>query len=234
VEVPRELYLDKSKAPAILLGIGDLVWKTISALGNFDFIFSMREERLAMIFESLLKWGWLIILGWAIFRYLKSPRRPGTIYWEMVIYVGIIAFMSGSLLATWGAGSEPLVNIGEGDFTLNTTYMDLDTTRLVGYADRYKVVVAWVWRDPQVDMYEETHLAISNPFTITGGTLRIVTPFRGTTLESVLGPNYVGQISGLFFLFPKDENPKDSIKRLSDVPKYRGILFTLAMPRPPQ
>src|ERR1700687_503986 len=89
---PSQPLFENPKTPAAILVIGDAIWRIIAWIGNFDFILSMREERLAMIFESLLKWGWLIILGYALVRFWTRPKTTErkTIHWEMVTYVGLL------------------------------------------------------------------------------------------------------------------------------------------------
>jgi len=215
--------LESPKAPAAILGLGDALWKFVAWLGNFDFIMSMREERLAMIFESLLKWGWLIILGYAVLRYFTRPATAERriIHWEMVTYVGLLAFMSGVLLATRAAGGVPPVVVGWGG-ALDGCNGTLNTSRLVGYADKYKVAMVCSVQDPTLDQFEDERIAVSNSFTITGGAVPALIIYKGTKMEGV---PHIGQLTNNdAFLFPKDEDVK-SVKKLSDIRKYGGILL---------
>jgi hypothetical protein len=93
---------------------------------------------------------------------------------------------------------------------------------LVGYTNRYKVALACQVVDPTVDRFDEERIAVSNPFTITGGSVIILVNYKGTKMEGVAKTG--GQTQFTAFLFPKDEDVR-SIKRLSDVPKYGGILL---------
>ncbi len=213
--------LENPKTPAAILGVGTAIWKIVSFFGNFDFVLSMREERLALIFESLLKWGWILLLLYAIYRYWKSPTNKSSIHWEMVAYVGILTFMFGVLLATWASGGVPTVIVGWGADTEGCSAI-VDTKRLVGFSDNYKVAIACLVEDPTTDKFEDDRLAVSNAFTITGGSISIQVPYQGTKMKGV---PQLGQLtSHTAFLFPKDEDVR-SIKRLSEVKKYGGILL---------
>ena len=184
----------------------------------------MRQEKVASLAEGFLKWGWLILVLWAIFRYLTVPRatEKKVIHWEMVTYVGVLCLMTGVLFGSWAATGAPQLNVGMGPITSEGAIMEIDTAPLVGFSDDYRVVGAVVYRDPATDMYEDDRIALSNPFTITGQRMHIEVPFAGTKLYPFQGG---WTVTSVIFIFPKDEDPKASVKRLSDVKKYHGILY---------
>jgi hypothetical protein len=213
--------LEKPQTPAAILALGDLVWRVVAWLGNFDFIMSMREERIAMIFESLLNWGWLVILGWAILRFIRSRSNTNKKFleWEMIAYVALVAFMAGVLLAVQAAGGMPRVLVAWGG-TLDGCTAAVDTSRLVGYVDKYKIAVICGVEDSTVDQYEDTRIAVSSARTITGATVAVTIPYKGTAMEGVAA---LGTPTDHWvFLFPKDEEVA-SVKKLSDIKKYGGI-----------
>lgn len=215
--------LENPKAPAAVLVIGDATWRLVAWLANFDFIMSMREERLAMIFQSLLKWGWLILLAYAILRVWRSPKSTAkkTIQWEWVTYIGLLAFMSGVLLATWASGGVPRVVVGWSGAVDGCNGM-LDTSRLVGYKDNYRIGFACTVEDATVDQFEDERIGVSNAFTITGGTVPVLILYKGTKMEGV--PVVGGRTNTWAFLFPKDEDIK-TVKKLSDIKRYGGVLL---------
>lgn len=216
----RGSLLENPRAPAAILAIGDAIWAVIAWLGNFDFIMSMQEEKIAMIFEALLKWGWLIILGYAILRYLSKPRRANR--WEMVAYVGVLTFMTGVLLGTWASGSVPTVVVAWGA-NANGCKVTVDTRRLMGYSNRFKLAVACGINDPKQDFFEDKRIAVSGPYMITGDRFDVIVMYKGTFMKGIPSPeNHIA--SEYVFLFPKDEDPK-VIKQLSEIKKYGGTLL---------
>jgi hypothetical protein len=224
VEVPQSKF-DNPRIPAAILLVGDLLWKSITWLRNFDFIFSMREERLAAIFEGLLKWGWVVILVYALAR-LAVPGKPSkkTTQREMLIYVGVLAFISGTLLGTWAAGSEPQIAVDWGGNTEGCG-ATLDTSRLIGYADKYKVATACKLADPAVDDYSDQRIAFSDSFTITGDRQNIVIWYKGTKMEEPARTSEREMKTRHFtLLFPKDEDVH-VLKSLSQIKTYQGILL---------
>jgi hypothetical protein len=109
------------KTPAGVLVLGSIAWRLLSWVSNIDFILSMREEKIAMLFQILLSWGWIVIIAlgilWAIVS--RDTRRT---YGGMSLSVGVLAFMFGALIATyatqsvpqlltaWGSDSNPIID----------------------------------------------------------------------------------------------------------------------------
>ena len=124
--VPPAIMLERPIAPPILLSVGSALWKGIAYWGNIDFILSMRQERLAMIFQSFLDYGWAVLLVVGIVWGLQArrPTKVVKVQWGIVTVVGLLAFMFGALatssttslprvISAWGGELLPKIRTSE-------------------------------------------------------------------------------------------------------------------------
>ena len=99
----------------------------------------------------------------------------------------------------------------------------INTSWLMNCRERYMVALACGIQDRLIDPLSDTRMSISAPFTITGGVIEIVIPYRQEML-SELSTKGADDITSLWFhvlLIPKDID-MTVIHRLSDIPKYGG------------
>src|SRR5712691_10327310 len=147
----KEKLADKS--PALVLGLGALLWRLASWGSNIDFILSLREERVAVFFQFLLNWGWMILpilaLLWGLVK-----RDTRTTYGGMTLSVGIVAFMFGALIVTYATQTPPQVVGGWGVDTNGCTEM-VDTSRLTGFASGYRFATVCGVVDPSIDKIDD-------------------------------------------------------------------------------
>ena len=114
----RTVRDDPQAWASAILGFGSLAWRLISAWANFDFLLSMREEKVAMAFDFFANKGWLILLIvaiiWAAVRYfrLRDPNirmRDPIPDWTMVICSVTMAFLFGVLFAIKSSQGFPTI-----------------------------------------------------------------------------------------------------------------------------
>jgi len=221
-------YLHNPKAPPIVLGVWQLIWRGMAAMSNIDFIVSVREERVAMILEWLLDWGWILIAVvaaiWAFFAPRKSPNIR-SLNWQRVGVVGVIGFMGGVLVTTQGGTSS--LNVLQSWGTGPTDCLgQIDTSKLIGFENKDHIVLMCGVSDPKIDPLDDTHIAVSAPFTINGGVILIDAPIDG--MSKVIDPLPVGapfQTWHSVALWPASEDVSE-IKSVSDIEKHGGIILT--------
>jgi hypothetical protein len=86
------------------------------------------------------------------------------------------------LVATHATGSVPNIVNGWGG-PLGTCTAAFDTTRLRSFSSKYKIALACGLEDATIDKLEDQTITFSNPFTIVGGGLSIVAPYRPAMRE---------------------------------------------------
>ncbi len=230
----QKINLDNPKAAPTILAIGAAVWKLIAVIANVDFVLSVREERLAMMFQFLLDYGWIILIVVGIVWALQAHRNPDRerVHWGMAVSIGVLSFMSGVLIAVYATGSLPnIMQQWTGDWASQTCNAVIDTSRLVGFKGGYRVVLICGASDPKIDPQEDNRIAVSTPFHITGSPVAIVAPLGSLTqIAKDLPPPPVGQQTGFMLwhavaLLPKESDPA-SVKRVSDVYRQGGRMVT--------
>lgn len=237
------LNFNSPKAPPTILVLGSLVLRGIAWWEDIDFILSIREEKIAMTLQLFLDWGWLILAVVGIVLWLgahRAPPDPTEVHWGMVASVGILAFIAGALITVHAIGSTPTVlNQWGGDPVAKTCNAIVDTSRLVGYKDRDRIILLCGVSDPTQDPIEDQRIAVSQPFTITGQATIIVAPYgamESAVDQAAATAKATGQVpppnQNLGFnlwhsvaLVPRDLNVSE-IKRVSDVAKRGGKILT--------
>ena len=236
----QKINFDSPKAAPTVLTIGAALWKATAELANVDFILSVREERLAMMFQFVLDYGWLILIFVGVIWALQAHRSPEKerIHWGMVFSASVLSFMVGILVSVYATGSLPnIMQQWSGDGAAQTCTAQVDTSRLIGFKNGYRVVLICGATDPKVDPQEDSHIAVSAAFHITGQPVGIVVPL-GNVMEIVKQvppapvPLPAGQQAAIGFMLwhsvaviPKDSDP-GSIKRVSDVYRQGGRMVT--------
>jgi hypothetical protein len=214
-------------SPAILLTIGNFVWKGFALWGNIDFILSLGEDKVTVILEAILNWGWAVLAGvgavlW--FARRKLPKSNRTEQWAMLAVVAALAFMFGTLVAAHQASSVTDLLKGWG-ITPSGCGGVVDTARLAGFTKKYKFALACGMDDATIDRLEDARIAISSPFNIGGGDVTVEADFPQSVLQ-LLKPGET-RIWHALLIVPKTEDIS-RIKRLSDVVKDGGKVI---MPR---
>jgi hypothetical protein len=234
------LNFNSPKAPPTILTLGALLWRGIAWWADVDFILSIREEKIAVTLQLLLDWGWLVLvivgIVWALGAN-KTPKDTTSVHWGMVTAVGILAFMTGTLITIRAVGSTPMVLTGwGGDSNAKNCSAIIDTSRLVGLKDKDRIILLCGTVDALRDPIEDDRIAVSQPFTITGQSAGIVAPFGAmeaavrelTKLASSqipAMPNPGFMLWHAVAVIPKDVNVAE-IKRVSDVAKRGGKIVT--------
>jgi hypothetical protein len=227
----KNFDFDSPKAPPTVLGVGSILWKATAELANVDFILSVREERLAMMFQFLLDYGWMLLVFACLVWLLQAHRRPEKerVHWGMVISFSILSFMVGILVSVYATGSLPnVVQSWSGDWNTQICNATIDTSRLIGFKNGYRMVLVCGASDPKVDPQEDNRIAVSSAFHITGAPVLVVAPFGSLTEAVKQVPPNTGQGFMLWHavaLIPKDSDPA-AIKRISDVYRQGGRVVT--------
>jgi hypothetical protein len=183
--------LSRLPLPAVVLGVGSILWKLIDVVGRIDFILRVEDQTFAALFHAFVSYGWIILtVGSALWAYLAARNEPvpdgGTFkaIGGMVISVGTLAFLYGVLLAVHATGSIPNV-VGAWGPTPTGCQMLVNTTRLSTFNDGYYLVATCGLTDPSTDMLQQTGITISKPFTITPGGVSIFAPFSAEMVKSL-------------------------------------------------
>jgi hypothetical protein len=223
------INFDSPKAAPVVLSIGALLWRILAWWENIDFILSVREERVAVALQLILDWGWLFLIIAGVVWFLGANRAPvdtSKVHWGMVTAVGILSFMTGSLISVYATGSLPniLMSWG-GDPAAKTCSSIIDTSRLVGVEDKYHVILICGMADPTTDPLEDTRIAVSKPFTVNGQAISVVAPY-GALMNAAgsVGQNQAFALWHSVVLLPKDIDTSE-IKRVSDVGKRGGRII---------
>jgi hypothetical protein len=221
-------YLNNPKTPPLALAVGQIVWRGVAALSNIDFIVSVREERIAMILEWLLDWGWIVIAVvaalWAFFAPRKS-QEPNLLSWQRVGVMGVLGFMAGILVTTQG-GTSALSVMQSWGATPTDCFGQIDTSKLIGFKGKDRIVLICGIVDAKVDPVSDTRIAVSAPFTINGGSI-LIDAANGKMNEAIdplaLGTPFVTWHS--VGLLPVSEETSE-VKSVSDIETRGGIILT--------
>jgi hypothetical protein len=228
------IFKNRVKKPGLVLAIGTGLWKIMSAMSTVDFIFSIGQEKIAMIFEAFLSWGWLVFVAigivWAFGSKKSSAKRKGD--WGMAMSVGIVAFLFGVLLGTQSSFPAPHIIQGWGTVIADKQCTaTVDTSRLVGFKNKYHMVLICGVSDPKIDPQDDERIGVSTSFRITGQTMSIAGPL-GKILEirKDIPPMPEGTIAQFniwhaIALIPNAKDPA-TIQMVSDVPKEGGLILT--------
>lgn len=243
------LDFNSPKAAPVILAAGASVWRFISYLSNIDFILSVREERIAVVLELLLDYGWMLLIIAAVVWFLganKAPQDVTKVHWGMVTAVGILAFMFGVLIAVaGGAGGALPQMITQWGGDQQGCNANIDVSRLESFKSKYRVVLICGISDNKNDAQEDTRISISSPFNIVSAPsfLQISAPL-GAMAEAIKAAPQVQAIQNgqngqpnqkvmaqtvnmwhSIALVPSDADVSE-IKRISDVSKHGGRILS--------
>lgn len=228
-------------APTTLL-IGDLASKVLSYAEHLDFLLSVRDARFATMFQFYLSYLWWIIAIaaaiWLLYEYKKrkeNPNHPGSVG-ALIFSSATIAFILGVMVAVNATGSLPLVLQSYGsDGVAKICTATVDTSRLTGFEDDYRVMLICGAHDATVDADEDTRIAVSSLFHVNGQGINIDAPFGHLAdfYKDVAFPNtppgaqqgYSFAIWHTVVLVPKETNPH-TITKVSDVARQGGRIIT--------
>jgi hypothetical protein len=183
-----------------------------------------------LILESLLDWGWgIILIGAAIWAFAAPKKRldKTSMSWGMAITAGILCFMGGIIVTTGATNSMPAI------LTQWTTIPGgcggvADSTKLVGWTNKYKIVLVCGVAYDSIDPLDNEDISISRPFTITGAPISMAVV--GGKMQEAIKRLPVGANALMWHtvaLVPLDEDMSE-IKRLSDITRHRGLLASPA------
>jgi len=177
----------------------DLLWRLVTANAAAG---PMNISRARAWFTSVLLLGSLVlsVLGFlSIYENSQEGMFPHTL--------------------AWGPLSDK-------DGNITGCAVATDTTPIKSWADKYWVVLVSGISDASVDQVEDTRIAISNPFNITGGTQEIVDNFKDPKLLAAFRNTPAHNVSQWQrVIVVRKGTDLDEIKRLSDVPRFGGKLF---------
>jgi hypothetical protein len=221
------LNFNSPKAAPAVLTIGTALWRLLAFLQNIDFVLSVKEEKIAMSLQLLLDYGWIVLIIAGIVWFLGANTIPvdtSKVHWGMVFSASLIAFMCGALIAVYATGSLPMVLNGWGaDSGSRVCSVTIDTSRLVGLKDKYRVIGICGMIDASTDPQDDDRIAVSKPFNITGQPLAINVPYGDLllTATNATPSNFTVGLWHTVALIPKDVNVSE-IKHVSDVEKRNG------------
>jgi hypothetical protein len=223
--------LNSPKGAGIVLAIGSILWRLVAAWSNVDFILSIREERIAVILEAVLDWGWVVILIAAVIWAIAAPKDrtdKTSMSWGMAITAGVLCFMGGILVTTGTASSMPAIlnqwTTGPGGGCGGV----VDSTKLIGWKNKYRIILVCGVTDDRIDPRDNDKISLSKPFTITGQPISIAVDGGG--MQDAINQMPVGASAFMWHtiaLVPLDEDMSE-IKRLSDITRHGGLLASPA------
>jgi len=229
--LPRETI-----APLTLL-IGDVLSKILSYAEHLDFLLSIRDAKFATMFQIFIDYAWWIIALsagiWAIYEWGKHKDDPtGTASpGALVFSSAFVAFLFGVIITVRATGSLPEIVQSYGTDGINgLCTAAVDTSRLEGFKDDYRVILICGVADPSLDPQEDDRISVSSTFHITGSFIGITSKFGRLTevwknLHPPAGQSSVVQVWHSVALIPKDGDPS-TIKRVSDVTRQGGRFVT--------
>jgi hypothetical protein len=118
----------------------------------------------------------------------------------------------------------------------NQCSVSTDSAAFLKFQETYKIVAVCGIESPSVDRYEDRNISISEAFTIGSNQISILVPFNERTLQALQdrialdkkapssGGELMGSHWGELILIPKSVTA-DNIKKLSDVPVYKGKIL---------
>ena len=181
-----------------------------------------------MILEALLDWGWIVIIFSGIVWAFFAPRTvtdKTKVNAGLAVAAAVLAFMGGILITTQSRASVPNILTAWGS-SFQDCGGQVDTTKLVGFKNKYHLVMVCGVSNPRVDPYEDTQIAITTPFTITG---QLTTMDTGIgKMSEILDAVPVGTGVSVWHsiaLLPMSVEASE-IKRVSDFEKRGGIVVT--------
>lgn len=226
-------------APLTLL-LGDIVVRLLTYAEHLDFLLSVRDTRLATMLQFYRDIGWwLVLVGAALwlayeYRRQKDQANPAGSIGALVFSSSLVAFLIGVVMAVAATGTLPVViQAYTGDTAADTCTATIDTSRLVGFADDYRLILICGVTDPSIDPQEDARIAISTKFHINGGVVAITMPL-GAVKEVYKTFPTPPPISGMgigFMLWhcvaviPQDSD-STTIKRVSDIHRINGRILT--------
>lgn len=225
----------KTTIPPVLLALGGGVWRWISGVSNLDFLLSMKGQTCMLMFDFFMNYGWwLMVIGgivWLVFA--RQDPEKGEFGLDMVLVVGLLAFLAGIIVTGKATGTVPDITIsyGQSPHGCEATY---DTGKLRRFRDRYDIVLMCGLNDSSTDKFFDTNISISKPFNILLGPIPITAPFSKNLVEAFA--TLVNRRTGreveismwtLPVLVPQGTD-MDIIHSLSDVTKDNGKILAPA------
>lgn len=219
-------------APLTLL-IGDIASKILSYAEHLDFLLSIRDAKFASMFQIFTEYAWWIIAlcagAWALYEWRQ--RKETTSTGALVFSSSFVAFLFGVIITVKATGSLPeIMQMYTADAVNGTCSAGVDTSRLEGFKDDYRVILICGVGDPTIDAQEDERISISSAFHITGTTIAITGKLgKMVDVWKDLHPP-AGQMVGVqvwhsIALIPKESDPT-TIKRVSDVTRLGGRFVT--------
>lgn len=238
----------KRLLPPVILGTASFLWKLIDVLDRIDFILRIKNPIFWVFFQFFVSYGWLVlVVGSAIWGFVEfRKKRPEEVgfktTWGMVVAVGLVAFLYGVLITVNATGDIPEVKLAWGP-TPTGCYLDVDTSRLSTFRNKYYLLVVCGLSDPAMDKLQQTAITISKPFEIIPGEIRMFAQYgpemarllsQGIIPADAQGPMGAagcrigdGYMWFLPVLLPKDaELSKITNPTLSDVRKQGGKILS--------
>lgn len=233
-------------APAIVL-VGGICLKILEYAEHLDFLLSVRDEKLANLLQLYRDFGWwvvaLVAAVWLYYEYnrhLKDESARGSIG-SLVASVAFVSFLLGSFITVKATASLPAIIVGYGgDGSRQICSADIDTSRLDGFSEDYRLILLCGAVDSSLEPLEDTRIAVSSPFHINNGAnagLRNIEAPFGNLKEAWKkaddDPSIAKDKNRLIqfqmwhtvALIPKDVQ-SDSIKKASDVKRMGGRILT--------
>ena len=126
-------------------------------------------------FESI---GWIVLATvgavWCFIAF--HEKRTDASKWPLVLSCSIVAFLFGALVAVKSSGGVPNV-IGAWSPGPNNCTVSIDTSKLVSFRDKYKVIAVCGIGDPTIEKLDDDRITVSNAFEIIPGAIQIQTPY---------------------------------------------------------
>jgi hypothetical protein len=224
-------------APITLL-VGNLAVRALSYAEHLDFLLSVRDEKFATMLQFFRNWGWLVIAAgsaiWLIYefrRHRANMNARGSIG-AVIFSTAFVAFLAGVMITVSATGSLPMIiQSYSGDPKSETCNAVVDTSRLTGFEDDYRLVLLCGASDPAIDPQEDTRIAVSSKFHINGGPIAMVAPFGAlkevwkNIPQPAPGQAIAIQLWHTLAVIPQDADPS-TIKRASDVHRMNGRVVT--------
>ena len=223
---PPKETLKERREPGIILTIGSAVVKAIDWGGNVDFLLSIKEKGLAVFTQAVADYAWIVVLALGLYWYFSkgtNANRKGRDSWRIAFAVGVIAFLSGFLLAASLYPSLGMLAVKGIGYPRGHMSVLLDGSRLANYSDKYNVALACEIADNTVDDLDNKSLKVSSSFNIRPDDMKIdlVTgEYRPPTGQTQY------QIKCRVLLLPK-QIKSEEIKTLRDVERLGGKTFSM-------
>jgi hypothetical protein len=163
--------------PPLILTIGALAWKALEYCERVDFLLSIRSENFLVIFKLFVNYGaWILAAIGLIWLFLVRNQKKRPISSEMIVVIGVLAFIWGVLITTFASGGVPEILSTYGGSSTEC-HAVAQTNRLVGFAQNYDLAVVCGLEDPGTDKFNDTRVTISQRYSIHEATIPIAVPF---------------------------------------------------------